>query len=77
MCGSRLLNNIRSIVGSFKDGQEVDIADIGFAMEKKDGRIRWSRCEIAGAMPKLSDVFIPTGEKNQWNLKTYIVKQNL
>ena len=77
MCGQRIIRSIRNIVSVFKDGQEVDIADIGFAMEKRDGRIRWSRCEIAGAMPKVSDVFIPTGEKTQCNLKTYIVKHNL
>ena len=77
MCGQRILNNIRSVLNVFEDGEEVDISDIGNAMEKKNGRIRWSNCEIAGAMPKLSDIFIPTGDKNKYNLKTYTVRHNI
>lgn len=77
MTGQRILNNIRKTLTDFDEGEIVDIADIGSAMERMDGKIRWSRCEIAGAMAKLADIFIPTGEKNRWNLKTYVVKHNI
>ena len=77
MTGQRILNNIRKTIGDFEEGEVVDVTDIGNAMKIRDGRIRWSRCEIAGAMPKLADVFIPTGEKNGCNLKTYVVKHNI
>ena len=77
MSGKRIINNIRKVLKEFDDGDVVDIADIGSAMERTDGRIRWSRCEIAGAMTKLTDIFEPTGEKNKWNLKTYTVHHNV
>ena len=77
MSGQRILNNIKKTLKIFDDGDVVDVMDIGSAMKKLDGRVRWSRCEIAGAMTKLTDCFIPTGEKNGCNLKTYIVKHNV
>ena len=77
MSGQRIINNIKKVLTEFDEGDEVDIADIGSAMERKDGKIRWSRCEIAGAMSKLTEFFVPTGEKNKWNLKTYIVHHNV
>ena len=37
------------------------------------GKTRWSSNEIAGAMPKLRELYVPTGEKNEFDLNTYIV----
>lgn len=75
MCAQRIVNNILKTVPEFDDGDIVDIADISVVMKRLDGRIRWSKCEIAGAMPKLKDIFEPTGEKNKWNLNTYTVRK--
>lgn len=77
MSGKRIINNIRKTLKEFDDGDIVDITDIGCAMKRLDGKIRWSRCEIAGAMTKVTDIFIPTGEKNGLNLKTYTVHHNV
>ena len=77
MSKQRIVNNIKKTLKIFDDGDVVDVVDIGSAMKNIDGRVRWSRCEIAGAMAKLADTFVPTGEKNECNLKTCVVRHNI
>lgn len=77
MSNQRIVNNIKKTLNDFEDGDVVDVMDIGRAMKYLYGKVRWSRCEIAGAMTKLRENFVPTGEKNEYNLNTYVVRHNV
>ena len=76
MVSQRLIKYLRKIAeDSFKEGQEVDTRDINAALKNMLGKYRWSSNEIAGALPRVSDTYIPTGEKNIYGLYTYIVEK--
>jgi hypothetical protein len=70
----RLINHLMNIAfEDFHDGDEVDIIDLSNKLYKRTGKVRWSSNEIAGAMPKVRDIYVPTGCKNKHDLNTYIV----
>lgn len=73
--GSTRLVKYLEVIGreNFPNGRVIDIMDLNCELKKRVGKTRWSSNEIAGAMPKLRDLFVPTGVKNEYDLNTYIV----
>lgn len=60
-------------LNDFEPQEIVDIRDISNALKRRTKRICWSSNEIAGVMPRLSSLYIPTGEKNIYGLNTFII----
>ena len=74
MGSTRLVRYLESIGReNFQNGREIDILDLNCELRKRLGKTRWSSNEIAGAMPKRGELYVPTGEKNESDLNTYIV----
>ena len=74
MGSTRLVRYLESIGReNFQNGREIDILDLNCELRKRLGKTRSSSNEIAGAMPKLRELYVPTGEKNEFDLNTYIV----
>lgn len=73
--GSTRLVKYLEVIGkeNFANGKVIDIMDLNCELRKRTGKTRWSSNEIAGAMPKLRELYIPTGMKNEFDLNTYVV----
>ena len=77
MASDRLIKYLRIIaINDFKQDEIVDIKDISRMLKRYTRKICWSSNEIAGAMPKVSSLYVPTGEKNIYGLNTFIINSD-
>lgn len=72
---TRIVHQLTVATAELPPDTEVDICDLQKLLYKKYGKISWSGNEISGAMPKLKDIFSPTGNVNRNGLKTYMKKE--
>lgn len=74
MTSARLIRLLIQIADeSFIPMQVVDVVEINAKLYLKLGKRYWSSSEIAGAMPRVSHIYKPTGEKNIYGLNTFVV----